>query len=65
LEDALAEQTIKNLAYMAKLVKKNPFENLDDLKHDLNMQWMIKKVLKEANYELVNKTKQTIKVSFF
>ena len=50
---------------MAKLVKKNPFENLEDLKHYLNMQWMIKKVLKEANYELVNKTKQTIKVIFF
>ncbi len=62
LENALAEQIIKNLAYMAKMVIKYPIERTDDLKHDLNIQWMIKKLLKEANFEMVNKNKQIIKV---
>lgn len=65
LDNTLAEQIIKNLAYMAKLLIKYPSEkDLDlDLKHDLNIQWLIKKVTKEAKFELVNKTKKTIKVS--
>lgn len=49
---------------MAKLVIKHPIERTGDLKHDLNIQWLIKKLLKEANFEMVNKNKQIIKVAF-
>jgi hypothetical protein len=51
---------------MAKMVIKYPMERTDDLKHDFNIQWMIKKLPKEANFEMVNKNKQIIKacVSF-
>ena len=36
----------------------------NSLKHDLNIEWLIKKVTKEAKYELVNKPKETIKVNY-
>lgn len=66
LEDKLAEQIVKNLAYMGKIL--NKYEHLEkndlssEIKHDINIEWLIKKVLKEAKYELVNKPKETIKV---
>jgi hexokinase len=66
LDDKLAEQIIKNLAYMGKILNKYEHLEKDDLsseiKHDINIEWLIKKVLKEAKYELVNKPKETIKV---
>ena len=66
MEDKLAEQIVKNLAYMGKLLNKYEHLEKDDLsseiKHDINIEWLIKKVLKEAKYELVNKPKETIKV---
>jgi len=66
LEDKLAEQIVKNLAYMGKILNKYEHLEKDDLsseiKHDINIEWLIKKVLKEAKYELVNKPKETIKV---
>ena len=34
-----------------------------ELKHDINLAWLLKKVIKEAKYELVRKNKQTIKVT--
>lgn len=51
---------------MAKILNRyeSEFSLLDKtiLEHDLNLEWLIKKVIKEANYELVNKPKETIKV---
>lgn len=68
LDNELAEQIIKNLAYMAKLINRNEAEfastTITGLEHDLNMEWFIKKVIKEAKFELVNKPKETIKVCF-
>jgi hypothetical protein len=32
------------------------------LNHDINIEWLIKKVTKEAKYELTHKPKETIKV---
>jgi len=74
LEHNLAEQVIKNLAFMAKLVKmyakgkeeisNGNIEKDAELKHDLNLMWLIKKVVKEAKYELVHKTKETTKRTF-
>jgi hypothetical protein len=49
----------------------NKYEHLEnsnvisEIKHDINIEWLIKKVLKEAKYELVNKPKETIKVNYF
>lgn len=69
LEPELAEQIIKNLAFLGKLVNKYPsvieevVEGVES-KHDLNTEWLIKKVIKEAKYELVKKPNETIKVSF-
>ena len=62
LDNNLAEQIIKNLAYMAKLIIRHPFAKTEDLKHDINIQWLIRKLLKEGNFEVVNKNKQIIKV---
>ena len=69
LDEKLAEQIIKNLAFMAKVLNKH--EHVEDtaeadaaIKHDMNIEWLIKKVLKEAKYELVNKPKETIKRTF-
>jgi hypothetical protein len=66
LENDLAEQIVKNLAFMAKLLKTYDYNNesgeIESLKHNINVEWLIKKVIKEANYELVNKPKETIKV---
>ena len=65
LEDELAEQIIKNLAYLAKITKLNPGKIVEpDGSHDLNIEWLIKKILKEANCELVKKPNETIKVFF-
>ncbi len=68
LEDNLAEQVIKNLAYLARILKTNAFNKTDEiiqesvpLKHDLNLMWLLKKVIKESNYELVHNNKQTKK----
>ena len=51
---------------MGKILNKYEHLEKDDLsseiKHDINIEWLIKKVLKEAKYELVNKPKETIKV---
>ena len=33
------------------------------INHEINMEWLIKKVIKEANYELVKTPKETIKVN--
>lgn len=67
MDEELAEQIVKNLAFVVKII--NRFETeMKDLKesgildHDLNFAWLIRKVIKEANYELVNKPKETIKV---
>lgn len=69
LDEKLAEQIVKNLAYMGKILNKyEHLENSDvisEIKHDINIEWLIKKVLKEAKYELVNKPKETIKVNYF
>jgi len=66
LENDLAEQIVKNLAFMVKLLKTHNYNNesgeIESLKHNINIEWLIKKVIKEANYELVNKPKETIKV---
>ena len=67
LEAELAEQIIKNLAFMGKLVNRYPsvieevVEGVES-RHDLNTEWLIKKVIKEAKYELVKKPNETIKV---
>lgn len=66
LDNELAEQIVKNLAFMAKLLNRFEFNDQslqESLKHDMNIEWLIKKVGKEAKYELVNKPKETIKVS--
>ena len=51
---------------MGKVLNKYEYleaSNLDSaIKHDINIEWLIKKVLREAKYELVNKPKETIKV---
>lgn len=66
LDTELAEQIVKNLAFMAKVINRNEeeFSSMETthLDHDLNMEWLIKKVIREAKYELVNKPKETIKV---
>jgi hypothetical protein len=31
----------------------------------MNIEWLIKKIIKEANYELVKNPKETIKVNSF
>jgi U3 small nucleolar RNA-associated protein 20 len=87
LDNETAEQVIKNLAFIARIIKTYSYKhdeqekedvedededeekiisngkiNEDVLNHDINIQWLIKKVLKEAKYELVYKPKETIKV---
>ena len=66
LEKELAEQIVKNLAFMTRVVNSVQERDVDEtkasLKHDLNIEWLIKKVTREAKYELVNKPKETIKV---
>ena len=52
---------------MSKILNKYEYkadESADSLNHDINIEWLIKKVTKEAKYELVNKPKETIKVRF-
>lgn len=69
LDNELAEQIVKNLAFMAKIINRceseleNPSHAVE-LGHDMNMIWLIKKMLKEAKFELVNKPKETLKVKF-
>ena len=69
LDHELAQQVVKNLAYMGKLLKTHSYKETADgtglslaLGHDMNVEWLIKKVLKEAKYELVYKPKETLKV---
>jgi hypothetical protein len=65
LDNELAEQIIKNLAFMGNLIDKYPFIEVNEtLNHDITIEWLIKKVMKEANYELVKTPKETIKVLF-
>jgi hypothetical protein len=65
LDNELAEQIIKNLAFMANLIDKYPFIEVNEtLNHEITIEWLIKKVMKEANYELVKTPKETIKVLF-
>lgn len=93
LENELAEQIIKNLAYLAKFLKKYEFkmdkttaatatvrkqaadeeadeeseeedeeaEKTVELKHNIDLEWLIRKVTREAKYEMVNKPKETTK----
>lgn len=64
LDNELADQAVKNLAFMARLVNKYPFNESNDLiSHEINMEWFIKKVIKIANYELVKTPKETLKVN--
>lgn len=67
LENDLAEQIVKNLAFMSKILiyheLKNDGQN-EVLKHDISIEWLIKKIAREAKYELVNKPKETIKRTF-
>jgi len=52
---------------MGKLVNRYPsvieevVEGVES-RHDLNTEWLIRKVIKEAKYELVKKPNETIKV---
>jgi len=63
LDNELAEQTIKNLAFMGNLIDKYPFSQVNEIiNHEITIEWLIKKVMKEANYELVKTPKETIKV---
>ena len=67
LTNEIAEQVVKNLAYMSKILNNYEYkadDSADSLNHDINIEWLIKKVTKEAKYELVNKPKETIKVRF-
>jgi hypothetical protein len=68
LEKDLADQIVKNLAFMTKIVNRvqalDTEDTKNELKHELNIEWLIKKVTREAKYELVNKPKETIKVNF-
>lgn len=49
---------------MAKILNRHEVEfKSAELGHDLSIEWLIKKVIKEAKFELVNKPKETIKVS--
>lgn len=67
LESDLAEQIVKNLAFMSKILIHHELKNDDQnelLKHDIDIEWLIKKIGKEAKYELVNKPKETIKRTF-
>ena len=95
IDESLGEQIIKNLAFMAKLLKKYKYEPIknasssslsngnehvlsketnnennnedqdddvdDEVNHDINLEWLIKKITKEAKYELVNKPKEFTK----
>lgn len=68
LDNEQAEQIMKNMAFMAKLINRSESEleqNQEalsaELGHDINMLWLIKKMLKEAKFELVNKPKETMK----
>lgn len=66
LENDLAEQIVKNLAFMTKVVIKLEVKKEDaggSLTHDFSLDWLLKKVVKEAKYELVNKPKESIKVT--
>lgn len=64
LDTEIADQVVKNLAFMAKLINKYPFNEPNEvINHEINMEWLIKKVIKEANYELVKTPKETIKVN--
>jgi len=65
LDNDLAEQVIKNLTFMAKIVSRYPSEVTDaDGTHQLNTEWLIKKIVKEAKYELVKKPNETIKRTY-
>ncbi len=65
LEHDLAEQVIKNLAFMSKLVSRYPAKIEEpEGGHDLNTEWLIKKIIKEAKYELVKKPNETIKRTY-
>lgn len=67
IEGDLAEQIVKNLAFMSKILIHYELKNDDQnelLKHDINIEWLIKKIAREAKYELVNKPKETIKRTF-
>ncbi len=65
LDNELAEQVIKNLAFMARIVSRHPSAVTDaEGTHDLNTDWLIKKVIKEAKYELVKKPNETIKRTY-
>ena len=62
LENDLGEQVVKNLAFMAKIVYRYPATDDALIGHDINIEWLIKKVTREAKFELVNKPKESIKV---
>ena len=52
---------------MSKILNKYEYkadDSDDSINHDITIEWLIKKVTKEAKYELVNKPKETIKVNF-
>ena len=50
---------------MGNLIDKYPFIEVNEtLNHEITIEWLIKKVMKEANYELVKTPKETIKVLF-
>ena len=60
LEDGseLGEQVIKNLVALARLLL---LEGWKDVSQDTTFQWMVKKVVKVANQELVSTPKITVK----
>jgi len=50
---------------MARIVSRHPSAVTDaEGTHDLNTDWLIKKVIKEAKYELVKKPNETIKRTY-
>merc|ERR1712130_875922 len=60
LEDGseLGEQVIKNLVALARLLL---LEGWKEVSQDTSFQWLVKKVVKVANQELVSSPKVTVK----
>ncbi|XP_062575188.1 small subunit processome component 20 homolog [Saccostrea cucullata] len=76
LTEELANQIIKNMVFIAKVAKLlSDRESSSDSggkenggtkdKKCLSLQWLIKKMIREANHEAVNQPKTTIKVDIY
>ena len=59
LNPELADQIIKNMVFVAKVTKHLP----DSDNCRLSLPWLIRKMVREANHEVVSNATTTVKVS--